>query len=70
MLSIPRDLYVTLPDGGTDRINTAYFFGELASPGSGPDAAMATVQSNFGVDVQSYVRIHLHLQECWPTQSF
>lgn len=57
MLSIPRDLWVTIPGIGENRINTAHFFAENSSPGSGPAAAMQTVQENFGVDVSYYVRI-------------
>jgi len=59
MLSIPRDLYVTQPDGGTDRINTAYFFGELAEPGTGPAQALQVVRSNFGVTVERYMVVDL-----------
>lgn len=43
MLSIPRDLWVTLPDGSPNRINTAHFYAEAASPGTGPAAAAETV---------------------------
>jgi LCP family protein required for cell wall assembly len=57
MLSIPRDLWVTLPDGSANRINTAHFFAEANAPGAGPAAAQQTVQSNFGVDVPHYLRI-------------
>jgi LCP family protein required for cell wall assembly len=57
MLSIPRDLWVTIPGGSQNRINTAHFFAEEAQPGSGPEAAMETVRTNFGVDVDYYVRI-------------
>ena len=58
LLSIPRDLWVTLPNGyGENRINTAHFFAEAEMPGSGPEAAMETVRQNFGVDVHHYVRI-------------
>jgi LCP family protein required for cell wall assembly len=59
MLSIPRDLMVTLPDGSTGRINTAHFFAEADETGSGPAAAVNTVRSNFGVDVHRFVRIDL-----------
>ncbi len=59
LLSLPRDLYVTLPDGATGRINTAHFFAEAAETGAGPEAAMNTVRSNFGVDVHHYVRLDL-----------
>lgn len=58
MLSIPRDLWVTLPDGSQNRINTAHFFAEAASPGSGPDAAKQAVAQNFGVTVDGYVRLN------------
>ena len=57
MLSIPRDLWVRLPDGGENRINAAYHFAELAQPGSGPSAAVSTVQNNFGLPIDGYVLI-------------
>jgi len=57
MLSIPRDLWVTLPGGGEDRINTAHFYAEAAQPGSGPRAALETVRGNFGVSVRYFARI-------------
>lgn len=59
MLSIPRDLWVVIPNVGTNRINAAHFFAEAQEPGTGPQAAMDTVQTNFGVDVHYYVRLHL-----------
>jgi len=57
MLSIPRDLWVPIPGAGENRINTAHYFAELNLPGSGPQAAMQTVSSNFGVDLHYYARI-------------
>lgn len=57
LLSIPRDLYVEIPRVGQSRINTAHFWGEYEAPGSGPDLAMETVATNFGVPVRHYVRI-------------
>ena len=57
MLSIPRDLWVTIPNVGENRINTAHFFAEAAQPGTGPTAALQTVQQNFGIDVDYYARI-------------
>jgi LCP family protein required for cell wall assembly len=57
MLSIPRDLWVDVPGVGEQRINTAHFFAETNEPGSGPPAAMNTIQHNFGVDVRYYYRI-------------
>ncbi len=57
MLSIPRDLWVSIPGVGENRINTAHFFAEAAQPGSGPAAIMQTVQQDFDVNVPYYVRV-------------
>ena len=59
MLSIPRDLWVTIPNVGEQRINTAYFFAEANKSGAGGDAAMQTVRENFGVTVRNYAVIHM-----------
>jgi anionic cell wall polymer biosynthesis LytR-Cps2A-Psr (LCP) family protein len=59
ILSIPRDLWVSIPGAGDQRINTAYFFAESSEPGSGPYAAMQTVRENFGVPVHYYAVIHM-----------
>jgi LCP family protein required for cell wall assembly len=59
MLSIPRDLYLTMPGGFLDRINDAYVYAEIDTPASGPAAAMQTVRTNFGVDVQRYMQVDL-----------
>jgi LCP family protein required for cell wall assembly len=54
MLSIPRDLYVPLPNRDTqDRINTAHVYG-------GPSYAMETVEYNFGIPIQHYVRVNFN----------
>jgi len=58
MLSIPRDLWVTIPGVGEDRINTAHFYAEANQPGSGPQAALETIQTNFGVRVSRYISIN------------
>lgn len=60
MLSIPRDLWVSVPGVGEQRINTAYFFAESNRPGSGPRAAMQTIRENFGVPVRYYAVIHMY----------
>lgn len=57
MLSIPRDLWVTIPGVGENRINTAHFFAEAAEEGSGPEAALETVRTNFGLTVRYYARV-------------
>jgi LCP family protein required for cell wall assembly len=54
MLSIPRDLYVPLPNRDTqDRINTAHVYG-------GPSYAMETVEYNFGIPIQHYIRVNFN----------
>jgi LCP family protein required for cell wall assembly len=57
MLSMPRDLWVTIPNYGANRINAAHFLAEADQPGSGPMVAMDTVRTNFGVDVDYFVRV-------------
>lgn len=58
MLSIPRDLWVNIPGVGENRINTAHFYAEADQPGSGPQAALDTIQANFGVHVSHYISIN------------
>ena len=57
LLSIPRDLWVTIPGVGENRINTAHYFAEGQEPGSGPSATLETIEQNFGVHVEHFVRI-------------
>ncbi|MGB9521835.1 MAG: LCP family protein [Anaerolineales bacterium] len=57
MLSIPRDLWVTIPNYGENRINTAHFFAEANQSGSGPLATITTIENNFGVKADYYIRI-------------
>ena len=45
MLSIPRDLWVTIPGYGENRINTAHFFAEAKQAGSGPAQTIETIES-------------------------
>ncbi len=58
MLSIPRDLWVAIPNHGYGRINTAYYLGEAENlPGGGPQLAMETVELFLGIDIQYYAVI-------------
>lgn len=59
LLSIPRDLYVPIPQIDIDsRINTAYFYGDYYDlPGGGPALAQETLEYNFGIPVQRYAVI-------------
>lgn len=58
MLSLPRDLWVTIPGYWEDRINTAHVIGDARGyPGGGIALAKKTVQHNLGVPVHRAVRI-------------
>lgn len=57
MLSIPRDLWVFIPKIGENRINTAHFFAEAIQKDSGPHMLEETVESNFGIDINYYLRV-------------
>lgn len=59
VLSIPRDLWVNIPGYGENRINAAHFFGENDQAGTGPQLAVATIEDNFDLQVDHYVRIQL-----------
>jgi LCP family protein required for cell wall assembly len=50
MLSLPRDLWVTIPGKGENRINAAYALG-------GPTLMVETIKSNFDIAVNHYVEI-------------
>jgi polyisoprenyl-teichoic acid--peptidoglycan teichoic acid transferase len=57
-LSIPRDMWVEIPGFGHNKINTAYFLGEVNKlPGGGPGLAMETVEHFLGVPVDYYALV-------------
>jgi len=59
MLSIPRDLWVSIPGYSEGRINTAHFIGDRDRyPGGGPALAKKTVQYTLGVPIHYYVRVN------------
>ncbi|UYN91648.1 MAG: LCP family protein [Anaerolineales bacterium] len=58
MLSIPRDLWAVIPGFTPNKINTAYYFGELYKvPGGGPELARRTVEQTIGVPIDYYAQI-------------
>jgi LCP family protein required for cell wall assembly len=60
MISIPRDLWVSIPGYGYYKINQAYQLGEINKlPGGGPELATKTVEHLLGVPVQYYAQIDL-----------
>jgi LCP family protein required for cell wall assembly len=56
MLSIPRDLYVEIPGHGFDKINKAYFYGEVDHMQNigGTGLAMQTVHNLLGIPIDYY----------------
>jgi polyisoprenyl-teichoic acid--peptidoglycan teichoic acid transferase len=58
VLSIPRDLWVSIPGFDYGKINTAYQLGDAYDlPGGGPGLAMETVEKLIGVPIQYYAQI-------------
>lgn len=59
MLSLPRDMWVDIPNVGVDRINQANYYGEAYNyPGGGPALAMETVEALLGVKIDYYVTVN------------
>ncbi|NUM45335.1 MAG: LCP family protein [Anaerolineales bacterium] len=67
MLSIPRDLFVSIPGFNYERINVAYRQGEIyeypGDPGGGPGLAIATVEQLLGVDINYYALVDFYAFE-------
>src|SRR5690606_1108907 len=61
MLSIPRDMWVSIPGFDNAKINTAYYLGEIYKlPGGGPGLAMKTVEEFLGVPIDYYAQIDFY----------
>lgn len=58
LLSLPRDLWVEIPNFGVNRINQAYFLGQAYElPGGGAALAVDTVEAFLGVPIDYYVAV-------------
>lgn len=58
ILSIPRDLWVSIPGYDYGRINTAYQLGEAYKlPGGGPQLASETVEELLGIKIDYYAQV-------------
>lgn len=57
MLSIPRDMYVTVPGSGKDKINAAYAQGEQKKSGEGMNLAKETVSKTLDIPIHYTVRV-------------
>lgn len=58
LMSLPRDLWVEVPGFGPDRINTAYFKGQVYEyPGGGAQLAAETVEAFLGIEIDYYLTV-------------
>ncbi|HCB49389.1 MAG TPA: hypothetical protein DEP47_07680 [Chloroflexi bacterium] len=59
VLSLPRDLWVEIPNFGLDKINQAHFLGEVHDyPGGGPALAVETVENILGINIDYFATIN------------
>jgi len=58
ILSVPRDLWVNIPNFGYGKINEAYYLGEANHlPGGGPGLAVDTIEQFIGIPIDYYAQI-------------
>jgi len=57
LMSIPRDIFINAPGYGLQRINTINVLAEINQPGTGPDLLARSIENNFGIGVDNYVRL-------------
>ncbi len=58
-LSLPRDLWVEVPNFGANKINQAYFLGDVYDyPGGGAALAVETVEAALGVPIDFYAAVN------------
>ena len=58
MLSIPRDLYLTIPEHGRSRINAAHAYGaQSKTENGGPELLQQTVEQMLDIKIHYYVRV-------------
>ncbi|MFQ5945903.1 MAG: LCP family protein [Anaerolineae bacterium] len=59
LVSIPRDLWFSIPGYGEARINTAYWYGEIDDhSGGGPALTRATVEDLLGIEIPHFVQVN------------
>ena len=65
LISFPRDLYVTVPGYGQNRLNRANYIGDLDfyPDNQGPGLLMETINRNFGIRMDYYVMINFTVFE-------
>jgi LCP family protein required for cell wall assembly len=55
VLSLPRDLYVNIPDRGRDRINLVFAYGSTQGERGAAELLQQTFLDNFGIQVDHYI---------------
>lgn len=69
ILSIPRDLWVSIPGYDYAKINNAYFLGEAyQEPGGGPGLAIQTVEDFLGLPINYYAQVDFFAFEQFITE--
>lgn len=58
MLSIPRDLLVTIPGVGETKINAAYANGATSKITTGPGLVIATIEHNFHIPIHYFAEVN------------
>jgi len=58
MLSIPRDLFIDVPNYGMQRVNTINVLGEMDEAGGGPALLKTSIAQNFDIQPERYVRLN------------
>ncbi|MFN8494228.1 MAG: LCP family protein [Caldilineaceae bacterium] len=59
VLSIPRDLWVQIPNYGWGRINQVDYLGEQRQPGNGPFFVSQVLSQTLGISAQHWVRVQM-----------
>jgi LCP family protein required for cell wall assembly len=57
LLGLSRELFIEVPGYGPQQINVVNLLGEQESPGSGPALLAASIEQDFGVRVDRYLRL-------------
>jgi len=57
LISIPRDLYVSIPSYGQQKINHALALGEIKNPGKGEALICQVVSEIFNIPIHYYIRV-------------
>ncbi|MBI1278563.1 MAG: hypothetical protein GC179_10600 [Anaerolineaceae bacterium] len=57
LFSIPRDIFIEVPDYGSQRINTINMLGEQKQAGTGPELVMKSISQDFGLQLNRYIRL-------------